>query len=90
MAFRWKLIGALVLTAVCAVIGTYLLTTYSVTSRFDEFRVENLKAAAQDLAGLLGEYWQAQRSWEKVERLFEAQVFVRSQGRVIYQKSLLG
>lgn len=90
MAFRWKLMGALVLTALCAVIGTYLLTTYSVTSRFDEFRVESLKAAAQDLAGLLGEYWQAQRSWEKVERLFEAQVFVRSQGRVIYQKSLLG
>ena len=90
MSFGWKLVGALVITAVCAVTGTYLLTTRSVSTKFDEFRAQDLQVAAQDLAGLLGEYWQAQGSWAGVEKLFAAKVFVRSRGQVIYQKSLLG
>jgi signal transduction histidine kinase len=90
VSFGWRLIGALVITAVFAVVGTYLLTTHTVTSKFDEFRVKSLEVAAQDLAGLLSEYWQAQGSWEGVEKLFAAQVFVRKKGRVVYQKSLLG
>jgi len=90
MSFGWKLVGALVLTALCAVVGTYLLTTKTVSAKFDEFRTQDLQLAAQDLAGLLGEYWQAQKSWTGVERLFTAQVFVRNRGQVIYQKSLLG
>ncbi|HAF71562.1 MAG: Sensor histidine kinase [Acetothermia bacterium 64_32] len=90
MSFGWKLIGALTITALCAVMGTYLLTTRALSTRFDEFRAQDLQLAAQDLAGLLGEYWQAQGSWAGVEKLFAAQVFVRSRGQVVYQKSLLG
>jgi len=56
MSFGWKLIGALTITALCAVMGTYLLTTRALSTRFDEFRAQDLQLAAQDLAGLLGEY----------------------------------
>jgi two-component system OmpR family sensor kinase/two-component system sensor histidine kinase BaeS len=90
MSFGWKLIGALVLTAVCAVTGTYLLTTRTVTARFEEFRTQDLQVAAQDLAGLLGRYWESHGSWTGVETLFAAQAFVRYRGEIIYQKSLLG
>jgi len=90
MSFGWKLIGALVLTAVCAVTGTYLLTTRTVSARFDEFRTQDLQVAAQDLAGLLGRYWESRGSWTGVETLFAAQAFVRYRGEIIYQKSLLG
>lgn len=90
MAYGWKLVGALVLTAICAVGGTYLLLTPAIGARFEEFRQQNLRVAAQDLVGLLAKFWETNRSWERVERLFGAQVFVRSGGQIIYQKSLLG
>lgn len=90
MSFRWKLIGALLVTAICAVVGTYLLTTRTVTARFDEFRTQDLQVAAQDLAGLLGRYWESHGNWAGVDTLFAAQAFVRYRGEIIYQKSLLG
>ncbi len=90
MSYGWKLVGALVLTAVFAVGGTYLLLSPAIGARFEEFRQQNLRVAAQDLVGLLAKYWELNRSWERVERLFGAQVFVRTGGQIIYQKSLLG
>jgi len=84
------LIGALVLTALCAVAGTYLLTTRTIADRFDEFRVQMRQADTQDMARLLGQYWEARGSWEGVDQYFRARLTVWVQGRVVYQESRLG
>jgi signal transduction histidine kinase len=89
VSFRLKLIGALVLTALLAVGGTYLLTTRGVSARFDAFRAQNRQLAAQDLACLLGEYWRANGSWTGVERLFSAQTAIFYRGKLVYQRSVL-
>ncbi|MGC9529489.1 MAG: sensor histidine kinase [Candidatus Bipolaricaulaceae bacterium] len=90
MSFGWKLVGALLLTAMCAAAGTYWLATRALSDRFDEFRAQNLEVEAKGLAGLLGQYWEAEGSWTGVQRWFSAQVFIERGGRVLYQRSMLG
>ncbi len=90
MSFRWRLIGALVLTALCAAVGTYLLASRTIADRFDAFRVQMRQADTQDMARLLGQYWEARGSWEGVDQYFRARLTVWVQGQVVYQESRLG
>ncbi|MFO8034126.1 MAG: HAMP domain-containing protein, partial [Candidatus Bipolaricaulota bacterium] len=90
MSFRWRLMGALALTALCAAVGTYLLTFRSVGDQFDAYRAQERRVAAHDAAVWLAEYWEAHGSWAGVQRYFSAQISFRWGGELVYQQSLMG
>ncbi len=90
MSFRWKLMGALVLTAVCAAVGTYLLTFRSIGEQFDMYRAQERRVAAHDAAVWLAQYWESQDSWAGIQRYFSTQISFRWGGEVVYQQSLMG
>jgi len=90
MSFRWKLMGALVFTALCAAGGTYLLTYRSIGEQFDMYRAQERRVAAHDAAVWLAQYWEAHGSWAGVQRYFGAQIRFRLGGEVLYQQSLMG
>ncbi len=92
MSFRWKLVGALVLTAVLATVGGYLLTTRALEQRFAAYRLEERRASAQEFARILASWWEVRRSWAGVDQLFRSrvQVYLFRGGQVVYQTSILG
>ncbi len=90
MSFRWRLMGALVLTAVCAAVGTYLLTLRSVGEQFDTYRAQERRVAAQDAAVWLAQYWEAQGSWVGVQQYFRPQFSLYVGGELVYQESRMG
>lgn len=59
MSFRWKLLGALTLVAILAAVGTYFLTARAVGERFAAYRLQERQVAGQQLARLLGQFWEA-------------------------------
>lgn len=85
MSFRWKLLGALTLVAILAAVGTYFLTARAVGERFAAYRLQERQVAGQQLARLLGQFWEARGSWAGVDQLFRTRVdvFLLRQGRVV-------
>ncbi|MCS7239791.1 MAG: ATP-binding protein [Candidatus Bipolaricaulota bacterium] len=85
MSFRWKLVGALTLVAILAAVGTYLLTAKALGERFAAYRLQEREAAGQQLARLLGQFWEARGTWAGVDQLFRTRVdvFLLRQGRVV-------
>ncbi len=90
MSFRWRLMGALVLTALFAAVGTYLLTLRSVGEQFDTYRAQERRVAAQDAAVWLAQYWEAQGSWVGVQQYFRPQFSLYIRGELVYQESRMG
>ncbi len=85
MSFRWKLLGALSLVAILAAVGTYFLTAKALGERFAAYRLQERKAAGEQLAWLLGQFWEARGSWTGVDQLFRTRVdvFLFRQGRMV-------
>lgn len=85
MSFRWKLLGALVLVATLAAVGTYFLTARAVGERFAAYRLQERQVAAQQLSRLLGQFWEARGTWAGVDQLFRTrvEVYLLRQGRVV-------
>ncbi len=85
MSFRWKLLGALTLVATLAAVGTYFLTAQALGERFAAYRLQERQVAGQQLARLLGQFWEARGSWAGVDQLFRTRVdvFLLRQGRVV-------
>lgn len=92
MSFRWKLIGALAVVAVLAVVGTYFIAAKVLSDRFQAYREQERRIAGQELARLLGQFWEARGSWMGVDQLFRARVDVvlLRQGRVVSVTGLMG
>lgn len=90
MSFRWKLIGVLAFTALCAAVGTYLLTVSAVNTLFGGYRAQDRELAAQDFAVILAHYWMADQSWVGVNMLFTPQFQVKIGGEPVYQQSMFG
>ncbi len=90
MSFRWRLMGALVFTALCAAVGTYLLTLRSVGEQFDAYRVQERRVAAQDAAVWLSQYWESKGSWTGVQQYFRPQFSLYVRGELVYQESRMG
>ncbi|MBC7093286.1 HAMP domain-containing protein [Candidatus Bipolaricaulota bacterium] len=90
MSFRLKLIGALVLTALLAVGGTYLLTTRGVSARFDAFRAQDRQLAAQEFAAALAQIWELKGNWEDVGPIFRTQAVIVRDRKIIYRRSAFG
>lgn len=92
MSFRWKLIGALAVVAVLAAGGTYLLTARSLGERFDAYRLQERQVAGQELARILGQYWEARGSWAGVDQLFRTrvEVFLYRRGQAVSVTGTMG
>lgn len=92
MPFRWKLIGALALVAVFAAVGTYFLAARALSDRFQAYRQQERQVAGQELAQILGQFWESRGSWVGVDQLFRARVtvFLLRQGRTVTFTGQLG
>ncbi|MBC7318409.1 HAMP domain-containing protein [Candidatus Bipolaricaulota bacterium] len=92
MSFRGKLILALAAIGLVAVVGTYLLTARALEERFATFRKEERQVAAQELAQILGRFWEARGSWAGVDQLFRTRVEITviRPGRMIRTSGTLG
>ncbi len=90
MSFRWKLMVGLVLTALFAAVGTYLLTIRSVGEQFDTYREQERRVAAQDAAMWLAQYWEAHGSWAGVQQYFRPRFSLYVQGQLVYQEGRMG
>jgi len=92
VSVRWKLVGALVVTAVLATLGGYFLTTRALEQRFAAYRVEERRANAQEFARILASWWEVRRTWMGVDQLFRTrvEVVVLRGGRIVSQTSTLG
>lgn len=92
MSFRGKLILALAGIALVAVGGTYLLTARALEERFATYRQEERQVAAQELAQILGRFWEARGSWAGVDQLFRTRVEITviRPGRLIQARGTLG
>lgn len=92
MSFRGKLIAALAAIALVAVVGTYLLTARALEERFASYRREERQVAGQELAQILGRFWEARGSWAGVDQLFRTRVEITviRPGRVIRASGTLG
>lgn len=92
MSFRGKLILALAAIAVVAVVGTYLLTARALEERFATYRQEERQVAAQELAQILGRFWEVRGSWAGVDQLFRTRVEITviRPGRLIRASGTLG
>lgn len=82
--------AGLVLTAVCAAVGTYLITIRSVGEQFDAYRVKERRVAAQDAAMWLAQYWEAHGSWAGVQQYFRPRFSLYVQGQLVYQEGRMG
>ncbi len=92
MSFRWKLTGALALVAVLAAVGTYFLAAKALGDRFQAYRQQEQKIAGQELAQLLGQFWETRGSWAGVDQLFRArvEVYLFRQGRAVSLTGQIG
>jgi signal transduction histidine kinase len=92
MSFRFKLLGALALVAVLAAVGTYFLAAKALGDKFQAYRLQERQVAGQELAQILGQFWENQGSWAGVDRLFRARVeiFLVRQGRAISVSGVMG
>lgn len=92
MSFRWKLTGALALVAVLAVVGTYFLAAKALGDRFQAYRQQEQQIAGQELAQLLGQFWETRGSWAGVDQLFRArvEVYLFRQGRAVSLTGQMG
>ncbi|MGB9862119.1 MAG: HAMP domain-containing protein, partial [Candidatus Bipolaricaulaceae bacterium] len=92
MSFRWKLTGALALVAVLAAVGTYFLAAKALGDRFQAYRQQEREIAGQELAQLLGQFWETRGSWAGVDQLFRArvEVYLFRQGRAVSLTGQMG
>lgn len=92
MSFRWKLTGALALVAVLAAVGTYFLAAKALGDRFQAYRQQERQVAGQELAQLLGQFWEVRGSWTGVDQLFRSrvEVYLFRQGRVVSLSGQIG
>lgn len=88
MSFRWKLSGALLITALLAVGTTYWLTTVQVRHRFDAFRLEQRHFEVESLVPFLAGYWRDNGSWAGLEFYFQLVGYVR-RGAEVFQRPIL-
>jgi signal transduction histidine kinase len=92
MSFRWKLTGALALVAILAAVGTYFLAAKALGDRFQTYRQQEQQVAGQELAQLLGQFWEVRGSWAGVDQLFGARVtvYLFRQGRAVTLSGQMG
>lgn len=88
MSFRWKLSGALLLTALLAVGASYWLTTSGVRARFSSFRLEQRHIEVESLVPFLAGYWRDNGSWAGLDIYFQLVTYVR-RGTEVYQRPIL-
>lgn len=88
MSFRWKLTGALLLTALLAVGAAYWLTTNGVRERFDAFRLEQRHFEVENLVPFLAGYWRDNGSWTGLDLYFQLVSYVR-RGTEVFQRPIL-
>lgn len=88
MSFRWKLTGALLLTALLAIGAAYWLTTNGVRERFDAFRLEQRHFEVENLVPFLAGYWRDNKSWSGLELYFQLVSYVR-RGTEVFQRPIL-
>jgi signal transduction histidine kinase len=88
VSFRWKLSGALLLTALLAVGANYWLTTSGVRERFDVFRREQRHFEVETLVPFLAGYWRDNGSWAGLHIYFQIVSYVR-RGTEVFQRPIL-
>lgn len=88
MSFRWKLTGALLLTALLAVGAAYWLTTNGVREGFDSFRLEQRHFEVESLVPFLAGYWRDNESWTGLDLYFQLVSYVR-RGAEVFQRPIL-
>jgi len=88
VSFRWKLTGALLITALLAVGANYWLTTSGVRERFDSFRLEQRHFEVESLVPFLAGYWRDNGSWSGLDLYFQLVSYVR-RGTEVFQRPIL-
>lgn len=88
MSFRWRLTGALLVTALLAVGANYWLTTSGVRERFDSFRLEQRHFEVESLVPFLAGYWRDNGSWAGLDIYFQLVSYVR-RGTEVFQRPIL-